>query len=63
MSEGIPHALKLDLEEMQEAVFAEHGVTGREAEAAMDYYCNGAGRVRACEDAASKLRKKLGKHL
>lgn len=63
MTEGVAAALKLDLEEMQEAVFKANGTTLAEVNASFEYYTNGAGRNRAVADLASALRRKLGRHL
>lgn len=63
MADSMPHVLKLDLDEMQAAVFAEHNVVQSDVEVALHFFCSGAGRNRACVDAASQLRKKLGRHL
>jgi hypothetical protein len=63
MADSMPHILKLDLDEMQAAVFAEHNVVQSDVEVALHFFCSGAGRNRACVDAASQLRKKLGRHL
>lgn len=63
MTEGIAPSLRVDLEEMQEEVFAAQGTTLAEVNAAFEYFTAGPGRNRAVADAASALRRKLGKHL
>lgn len=63
MTEGVAPSLKLDVEEMEEVVFAEQATTASEVATAFEYYTNGAGRNRGIADAASALRRKLGRHL
>ena len=63
MAEGIAPSMKLDIEDMQNEVFAAEATTSAEVNEAFEYFTYGPGRNRGVADAASALRKKIGKHL
>jgi hypothetical protein len=63
MEEGRAYLLQAELGEIQARAFAARGVTEADVDAAFAFYNSGAGRDRKIIDAASSVRKALGKHL
>ena len=65
LAENVQALLQAELEAGDAAVFAAHGVTRAEVEQAHEWFCRpgGAGRSRKIVDAASAVRKQLGRHL
>ena len=61
--EARPYTLQADLNSAQAVVFAANGITAEELEFSFTYYNSGPGRDRKIIDAASAVRKMLGKHL